>query len=161
MVRTKIVADILELIISRIIPEPPPYPNPRGKKTVSHSDCKHYGTFLSRDDIIKHALEEAHKDRGGGSKIKQTLNSDITKLRLNRRPKLPAIIRTTDDPDIRELIAQGRSKGYSEEAISQTRRESERRRLLIPNKEEADTVDLWRLEQRYRQSITRLKGYTQ
>ena len=162
LVRNKIVSDMLDLIIQRAVPETQTYQQQRQKPNTDPF-CRHH-EFLSRDDIIKHALEEAHKARGKvfGSKelgIRLTTN-DGKQLTLKRRPKVPPIPNPSQDADIRELVAQGRRQGYSEAALTQTQRESERRRLIIPNKEEADTVDLWRLEQKYRQSITKLKTYT-
>lgn len=163
LVRNKIVGDMLDLIIGRAVPKTPHPPQQPQKEKSRQPDCKHH-ELLSRDDIIRYALEEAHRDRGTVSGTRQ-LGVRLTtrggkQLSLNKRPKVPPILNPSSDPDIKDLVARGRGQGYSEAALTQTRRESNRRRLIVPNKEEADTVDLWRLEQKYRQSITQLKSYT-
>lgn len=57
-------------------------------------------------------------------------------------------------------MEKGKSRGYSEAALLKTRRDNNTHRLTIPSKEEAETVDVWRLEEKYRTSISKLKGYT-
>ncbi|KAF6033775.1 hypothetical protein EB796_007918 [Bugula neritina] len=141
IVRDSIIHDIVTSLIRRAV----------SKASSSNTDIINLQVkqpLLSRDDIIKEALNEA----------KMTYKRP-SKGRLNSRPIIPPI-KPVDDPDIRELIRKGKSQGYSEAAMLKTKRENEIRRLLVPSKEEADTVELWRLEEKYRSSINRLQGYT-
>ncbi|XP_067937793.1 uncharacterized protein [Watersipora subatra] len=151
IVRNHIVQDIVSLLLRRVVPNVPD--KPRGYKLHPVSR-----RILTRDEIIKQAMEQARRARSTTHALHtQPL---LQPHDLNRTPKLPPI-KPLEDLELQEMIARGKSKGYSDAAFLRTRRDNQTRRLLVPSKEEAETVDIWRLEEQYRTSIKRLKGYSQ
>ena len=150
IVRNAIVQDMISLILQRVVPKIPSSP----KDYVRPFQ----GKVLTRDEIIREALEQAYLSKTSRRKPLHT-QPLLQPTNLNRKQKIPPI-RARDDPDLRELIKKGRADGYSEAALLKTRRDNNTRRLMVPNKEEAETVEVWRLEEQYRSSINKLKGYS-
>lgn len=158
-----IVQDMITLILTRVVPKSAPSP-PSPPVTQFAINNRSYHPLLSRDAIIRRALEDAKRSRPTHRQysykdMAHTTDIPHTKINLNRNSKIPPI-KVAHDPDIQELIRSGRSKGYSEAALVKTRYDSHLRRLFVPSKEENDTVGVWRLEEQYRASINKLKGYT-